>query len=202
MVVSGQMHGTETTGPLVVDELRRHRIPVGGSLTVWTIATMNPDGSVARGRYDARGVDLNGNFPIRWVPRLPSGASAGARPLSEPESQAMARFLTWVQPDLLVSYHGYLNAADTTGGGLRAARARSYAALTSLPARVVSCGGPCHGNLTDWYSAATRVGGVAFTVEMPPGTGALRRCRVPGHAGIRTVAACAADAFLQIARTG
>ncbi len=199
VVVVGQMHGTETTGPVVVDELRRHRISAAGTVSLWTVATMNPDGSVARSRYNAAGLDLNRNFPYGWAPRARGLGWSGPGPLSEPETQAMARFLTWVRPDLLVSYHGYLNAVDTEGGGLRAQRATSYGRLTSLPARAVGCDGPCHGTMTSWVSATSPVRAIAFTVETPRGRNPVRLCRVPGHAGWRTVAACGADAVLALA---
>lgn len=62
-------------------------------------------------KANARGVDLNVNFPARWG----SGADnvsapapqnyVGPYPLSEPESRALARFTEKVRPDAAVSYH-------------------------------------------------------------------------------------------------
>ena len=178
LVVLGQMHGEEWAGPLVVDKIRALPVPAG--FQVWTVRTMNPDGGAAGQRYNARGVDLNGNFPARWA----RTAHSGSRVLSEPESVAIARLLTWLQPDLVISIHGFLSAVDTTGGGLRAARARQFAAMAEVgPARLVACSGPCYGNLTDWYTAISRRGGVAFTLEMPPASLGIRTCLVPGYRG-------------------
>ncbi len=65
---------------------------------------MNPDG-LARshgydGRANANGVDLNRNFPLGLESHLGTGGcwnylpiTSGTHPLSEPESQAVARFL-------------------------------------------------------------------------------------------------------------
>jgi hypothetical protein len=112
----------------------------------------------------------------------------------------MARLLGWLQPDVVVSLHGFLTAVDTTGGGLRAARAQEFSALSRItPAHPVPCSGPCHGNLTDWYSATSRVHGVAFTVEMPSGSLSVRTCGVPGHAGPMTVVDCTAYAAVALA---
>ncbi len=196
LLVSGQMHGNEWPGPMVVDRLRALRVPAGVRYQVWTVRTMNPDGASRSSRYDARGVDLNANFPAAWV----AASRSGARPLSEPESAAMARLLGWLQPDVVVSLHGFLTAVDTTGGGLRAARAQEYSVLSRItPAHPVPCSGPCHGNLTDWYSAVSRVHGVAFTVEMPSGSLSSRSCGVPGHGGPMPVVDCAAYAALALA---
>ena len=178
LVVIGQMHGEEWPGPLTVDVLRTLRTPVTATYAIWTVRSMNPDGGAIGRRFNSHGVNLNANFPNKFVP----GPRAGRRALSEPESRAIARFLTWIQPDLVISLHGFSTAVDTTGGGRRASFARSFSRLSRiLPAHVVPCGGPCHGNMTDWYTATSKVSGVAFTVEMPRTSRVAKACGVPGH---------------------
>jgi predicted deacylase len=196
LVVSGQMHGEEWPGPLVVDQIRAMGVRGSASYQIWTVRTMNPDGSRIGRRRNSHGVDLNRNFPTRFL-RM---ADSGPRALSEPESAAMARFLTWVQPDLVISLHGFSTSVDTTGGGLRAAWARSYSRLTRItPAKPVPCGGPCHGNMTVWYSATSRVKGVAFTVEMPRASKSVHRCAVPGRPASLTTIRCSAFAAIYLA---
>jgi murein peptide amidase A len=178
LVVIGQMHGEEWPGPLAVDAIRRLATPASAGYVIWTIRTMNPDGGRIGRRRNSHRVDLNGNFPLRFVRKVDSGP----RPLSEPESIAVAGFLTWAQPDLVISLHGFSTATDTTGGGRRAALARQFSALSRItPAHAVPCGGPCTGNMTDWYTATSTVGGVAFTVEMPRSSRRARACGVPRH---------------------
>lgn len=203
LVVSGQMHGNEWPGPLVVKRIRGIDVSPTGPTQVWTVRTMNPDGARSGGRYNARGVDLNANFPYEWRHfSRSSGRYAGTRPASEPETRAMMRFLRWVQPDLVISFHGFSTSVDTTGGGLRAARARTFSRLSGIrPAHPVPCSGPCHGNLTEWYTATSRVGGVAFTVEMPRWSRTVRRCAVPGRERPMPVLRCAARAAVHQART-
>lgn len=203
LVVSGQMHGNEWPGPLVVKRIRGFDVPQTGPAQIWTVRTMNPDGARTGGRYNARGVDLNANFPYDWRHQSRNGPRyAGTRPSSEPETRALLRFLRWVQPDLLISLHGFNTSVDTTGGGLRAARARTFSRLSGIrPAEPVPCSGPCHGNLTEWLTATSRVGGVAFTVEMPRWSRAVRTCPVPGRQRSMPVLRCAARAAVYQART-
>jgi hypothetical protein len=178
LVVIGQMHGEEWPGPLTVDLLRRIPTSARASYAIWTVRSMNPDGAAIGRRWNSHGVNLNANFPDKFVP----GVRSGPRALSEPESRAIARFLVWIQPDLVISLHGFSTAVDTTGGGRRAAWARAFSKLSGIvPAHVVPCGGPCHGNMTDWYTATSKVHGVAFTVEMPRTSRVVRACGVPGH---------------------
>jgi hypothetical protein len=175
LVVIGQMHGEEWPGPSTVDVLRT--LPTPGDRVIWTIRSMNPDGGAVGRRWNSHGVNLNSNFPDKFR----RDSRSGARALSEPESRAVATFLTRVQPDLVISLHGFTQAVDTTGGGRRASLARTFSGLSGIrPAHVVPCGGPCHGNLTDWYTATSKVAGVAFTVEMPRSSRVVRACGVPG----------------------
>jgi predicted deacylase len=196
LVVNGQMHGEEWPGTLVVDQIRALGIRASVGYQIWTVRTLNPDGGRIGRRRNSHGVDLNRNFPNKFL-RM---SDSGPRALSEPESAAMVRFLTWVQPDLVISLHGFSTSVDTTGGGTRAAWARSFSRLANItPAKVVSCSGPCHGNMTDWYSATSRVHGVAFTVEMPRSSKVVRRCAVPGRATSLTTIRCSAYAALYLA---
>ena len=78
--------------------------------------------------------------------------------------------------------------------------ARKFSALSRItPAHNVPCGGPCHGNMTDWYSATSTSGGVAFTVEMPRSSRVTHRCNVPGRSTRATPIMCAAWAALAMA---
>lgn len=192
LLVSGQMHGNEWPGPIVVRLLRALPVPAG--LQVWTVRTMNPDGRAHDVRHNAHGVDLNRNFAARWRPQ----AYSGPRAWSEPESRAMRRLLRWIQPDVVVSFHGFSESVDTTGGGSRARFARSFARLSGIgPAKPVPCDGPCRGNMTEWYTRVSRVGGAAFTVEMPRSSRGNRPCPAAGGRALPVVA-CAARSTLAL----
>jgi murein tripeptide amidase MpaA len=64
LVVIGQMHGNEPGGRKVVDALLGGPVPEGVGL--WIVRTMNPDGNGQGRRTNARGTDLNRNFPTNW----------------------------------------------------------------------------------------------------------------------------------------
>ena len=66
VLVVGDVHGNERAGERIVARLRRVRTPRG--VRLWLVRTANPDGVAAGTRQNARGVDLNRNFPYRWRP--------------------------------------------------------------------------------------------------------------------------------------
>lgn len=157
MVVIGQMHGDEPAGRLVVDLLRQ--APLGDGTTMWLVPTMNPDGHRRHRRENARGVDLNRNFPVNWRRSAASGTTAA----SEPETQAVVRWLTNVRPDAVLVLHQPFDVVDTTHRRARPA-GRVLARWMGVPARIVDCDGPCRGTLTEWVDRT--LGAVALTVEL------------------------------------
>jgi len=125
------------------------RAPVGGLifrrvlsmlLVIWVVSTMNPDGSVARRRTNARGVDLNRNFPYGWA-RGKRGSIyyPGPHRGSEPETRAVAVFLERLRPDLVVSLHQAFNSVDVSSVKTRTWATRLAVAL-KLRRVAVPCG--------------------------------------------------------------
>jgi protein MpaA len=160
-LIIGQMHGDEPAGPKVVSTLVHGR-PVTG-VNLWVIPTINPDGAARHTRKNAHGVDLNRNWPYRWA-KLKGQYYSGRRPLSEPETRAISRFLTAVRPHYLVSLHQPLHGVDSGDGGKldRAFRNR-LARNLRLPVKRFACWDECHGSMTRWYTHHRY--GVAITVE-------------------------------------
>ncbi len=162
ILVLGQMHGNEPRGVDVVREVRRLGFPMG--VQVWTISTMNPDGSAAHTRVNARHVDLNRNFPHLWKATTSATYFPGKRASSEPETIAVIAFLNNLRPDVIISLHQAFRSVD-----LGPAKARRWvdilSATTGLPIKDVPCNGVCHGTMTGWYNATFR--GAAITVELP-----------------------------------
>lgn len=174
-VLLGQMHGDEHTG-IVVARALLHGHPVRG-IDLWVIPTMNPDGNAANHRANAHGVDLNRNWPHKWVRNRTKcytgsdplanagGCDSGRRPLSEPESRAMYRFLRSFRPTLMVSLHQPLHGVDSTDGGHRDPAFRNRLARgLHLPVKPLRCYSTCHGNLTGWVTQ--HQSGAAITVEL------------------------------------
>lgn len=159
IVVLGQMHGDEPAGRRVVEQLERAHVPEGVQL--WLVRSINPDGQALRRRSNARGVDLNRNFPSSWVRQSGSGRQAA----SEHETRAVMTWLTSIRPDALVSLHQPFGVVDVTHRRSRAL-GRELAARMGLPTERVGCPGRCHGTLTGW--ADETLSALAWTVELAP----------------------------------
>ncbi len=175
VLVVGAIHGTEPAGITVAEALRR-RPPDLPGVALWVVRDLNPDGTAAGTRQNARGVDLNRNFPSRWRAqgRPFDTYHSGARPLSEPESRIAARLVRRLRPDLTVWYHQALRLVDLGTAG-RPALPRLYARLSGLPAQRL---GFLPGVATRWQNRT--LGGSAFVVELPGGP--LSRAAAARHA--------------------
>lgn len=153
------MHGDEA-GPARILENLRDGAAVRGA-DIWVVPHLNRDGYVRHTRKNARGVDLNRNFPVRWI-RQYGKYDSGRRPASEPETRAIMRFLTQVGPKFVVSFHQPLRGVDTSYGKSRPLALRLSRYL-DLPRKRFDCNGGCHGTLTQWFNK--RLPGAALTVE-------------------------------------
>jgi murein peptide amidase A len=168
VLVVGDVHGNERAGERIVARLRRVRTPRG--VRLWLVRTANPDGVAAGTRQDARGVDLNRNFPYRWRPGPRGTYYPGPRPASEPETRALVRLVRRLRPDLAIFYHQHLHMvvrAPAAGARLQ----RAYARRTGLPVGRVP---GLHGTAVSWENHAVRSGS-AFVVELGAGRADARR---------------------------
>ena len=160
IVLISTMHGNEQRTRTILETLRDGRRIRGVDL--WVVPTYNPDGLARGTRRNARGVDLNRNFPYRWAD-LDGSYESGRRPGSEPETRAVMRFLNDIDPMRVVSFHQPLNGVDTDTKDARFAR--RLARALRLPRTRLDCGSLCHGTMTMWFNHEFR--GAALTVEYP-----------------------------------
>ncbi len=167
----------------------------GADATCAIVLCANPDGIADGTRQNARGVDLNRNFPAAtWragtTPSYPAGidpaervpanrtnvSSTGAAPLSEPESAALAALIARLGPDLVLDLHAPLELVLTTPLVPEdVARELADAAGLELTDEL---GSPVPGALRDWLGD----GGVpCITYEVEhAGLPALHRRHLPG----------------------
>ncbi len=157
-VLVSTMHGNEPHTRWILESLRDGRAVEG--IDLWVVPTYNPDGLARGTRRNARGVDLNRNFPYRWAD-LDGSYESGRRPASEPETRAMMAFLEEVDPRRVISFHQPLHGVDTDTKD--AGFARRLARALRLPRTSLDCGGLCHGTMTMWFNH--RFDGSALTVE-------------------------------------
>jgi murein peptide amidase A len=158
VLVVGNIHGDEPAGLEVTRRLIARARGHGASL--WVVPTLNPDGRAAGTRHNARGVDLNRNFPSEWDATL--GVS-GARPLSEPETRAAARLIRRLRPAVTIWFHQpqhLVRAWERRSIGV----ASRYARLTG--ARFRALPSP-PGSAPGWQNR--RMKARSFVVELRPG---------------------------------
>jgi protein MpaA len=144
LVLAG-VHGNEPETVVVLSAALRS-VP-RAELRAAVVLCANPDG-VSRGlRGNARGVDLNRNFPTsNWGPplegELPTGAAGG----SEPETQALVALIERLGVRSLVSLHADLACVDDPGPS---PAGRWLTERTGLPL-VAGVGYPTPGSLGTW----------------------------------------------------
>jgi hypothetical protein len=172
LLVVGSIHGNEPAGKAVIARLRRVQPPRGTA--IWLIEDANPDGAAVNARHNAHGVDLNRNFPYRWQPQ--DGVyESGPGPASEPETQAIQRFVERVRPRVTLWYHQAMSLVVKSAGD--ASLQRLYSRLSGLPRERLPA---YHGTVSSWQNSTFR-GDTAFVVELPGGAlapaGARRHTR-------------------------
>jgi protein MpaA len=179
VLVVGCIHGDECAGVRIAERLRTG--PPRRFLDLWILPSLNPDGRAAGTRQNARGVDLNRNFPYRWRSGPEGRYYPGRRPASEPETRIAMRLIRRIEPDATIWFHQPLALVDASGD-VRVER--RYARLVGLP--LVHLSG-LHGTATSWQKHTFR-GTEAFDVELPGGRLRPREVRRYARAVYRLMA--------------
>ena len=176
VLVVGCIHGNECAGKKVITALKSRPAPRG--VKIWMIEALNPDGAAAGTRQNARGVDLNRNFPRKWrrQGRRWSTYYSGPRRASEKETRHAMRFVAEIRPDVTIWYHQAMTLVDRSGG--RRAIQRRYARMVGLPLRRLD---PLPGTATRWQNHRFD-NSTAFVVELPGGELPWKSARVHARA--------------------
>lgn len=128
VLVVGGMHGDELSSTAVALHWIERALEIPADVHWRFIPALNPDGLMMRPakRVNARGVDLNRNFPTpNWArdashywekrTRRDPRRWPGPQPLSEPESKFFHDEMERFQPDLIVSIHAPYGVLDFDG---------------------------------------------------------------------------------------
>ena len=122
ILLMAAMHGDEVETTVVLSEALR-RVP-DGDIRNPVILGVNPDGILRGTRCNARGVDLNRNWPSRnWSPATVYHRahgeqsrdimlSPGEQAASEAETRALLNLVEKLQPKAIVSLHAPLGCID------------------------------------------------------------------------------------------
>lgn len=173
LLVVGSMHGNETAGIDVVSQLMERDL-TGLGANVWVIATVNPDGVAAGTRGNARGVDLNGNFPTKGWKQRSRGTVlwGGPKASSEPETRALMKAVSTLRPRQAVVLHQAANVIDCPPYRSKSLSKRLHQ-LTGYPYR---CLPVSSGNFTAWANQTYPVtSALTFELEAVPPAGNLDR---------------------------
>ncbi|HZT90514.1 MAG TPA: M14 family zinc carboxypeptidase [Gaiellaceae bacterium] len=160
-LVVGCIHGDERAGIAIADRLIATAAPAETDL--WIVADLNPDGAAAGTRGNARGVDLNRNFPWRWR-RLTGVYDSGPRPLSEPEARIAYRLILRVRPAVSIWFHQHLDRVDDSTGSRALERRFAGAAGLRLAPLAREPGSAVTWETHQFPNASS------FVVELPAGS--------------------------------
>jgi hypothetical protein len=173
ILVVGCIHGNECAGSVVATRLLHMRPPARGS--IWIVQDLNPDGHAAKRRTNARGVDLNRNFPGTWRPL----ATAGPAPGSELETQVAMRLIGRARPDVTIWFHQPQSLVRASGPSVVVAR--RFAGFARMRFRQLR---RPPGAATAWQAQAYP-GSRAFVVELPSGELGVREAGRYAEAVVR-----------------
>jgi murein peptide amidase A len=163
VLVVGCIHGNETAGIAIVRKLIEAGAPRGTEIVA--VTSVNPDGCARGTRQNARGVDLNRNFPSNWarIGRKGSFQWSGPRPLSEPESRYAVLLIDRLRPQVTIWFHQHEGFVRAWGQSIPTAR--RFAQLAAYPYQSIRWP---FGTASNWQNH-TFPGTASFVVELPAG---------------------------------
>lgn len=122
ILIMGSIHGDESLSTVLLSECLRSMNQ--NELKAAVVLAANPDGVLNGTRCNARGVDLNRNYPTenwspdpvyyRNQPGMPQdiALSPGEKAGSESETTSLMNLTEELNPKLIVSIHGFLGCID------------------------------------------------------------------------------------------
>lgn len=152
----GGIHGDEREGRVATGELPHALASTPGALeqvTLTIVEDVNPDGTAQQTRGNARGFDLNRNYP---APNFKPSRFNGGRPLDQPEAKLLHDLILDERPHLVIVAHAWRGDHFINFDGPAADLARRFSELSGY--RVQSSDGiaPTPGSLGSWVGGTLR----------------------------------------------
>tara|TARA_R110002072_G_scaffold302710_2_gene487836 strand:+ start:464154 stop:465011 length:858 start_codon:yes stop_codon:yes gene_type:complete len=160
VLMMASIHGNEAAGTPLLNRLAEHvaeNSDLLAGVTLVLLPAVNPDGVESRQRYNARGVDLNRNFPAE---NRQNSSRYGLNALSEPEALAIYQVINDTLPSHIVTLHEPLQCVDYDGPATELATAMSN--FCPLPVKKL---GSRPGSLGSY--AGVTLGIPTITFELP-----------------------------------
>ena len=161
VLMMAAIHGNEAAGTPLLNDLAEHVVANPELLDGVTLVLMpivNPDGVKSDKRHNARGVDLNRNFPAE---NRQNSSRYGLNALSEPEALAIYQVINDTLPNHIVTLHEPLQCVDYDGPAKELATVMSE--HCPLPVEKL---GSRPGSLGSY--AGVTLGIPTITFELPP----------------------------------
>jgi protein MpaA len=124
ILIIGGIHGNEPEGGRTISAMIAYLGVLEPDAAVRVVRDINPDGTAARTRTNARGIDLNRNWPAR---NFRGGGVRGAASLSEPETVALHAEIERFGPGLVLVCHAAGRGPFVNFDGPAAPQARAFA---------------------------------------------------------------------------
>lgn len=119
LFVLGTVHGDEVEGTTAAWGLLQKLIeaPLNLNIRLTVVPILNADGCLAKTRQNSRGVDLNRNLPTKdWTQEFEKVRYyPGKTKNSEPENQALVKFIEDQKPQFIISLHSWKPMLNTNG---------------------------------------------------------------------------------------
>jgi len=160
------VHGDEKSGVALVRRVltRLKKCDPGGlSDRIVLMPLVNPDGYAAGTRTNARGIDINRNFPTKDF-GSDEDRPGGTEAASEPETRAILDVVSRFKPYLIISLHTSLACVNYNGESAVEVAER-MSAVCGLPVKD-DIGYPCPGSMGTYYGWEREL--PVITLELPP----------------------------------